>query len=527
MNEISAGDGRAIDNLKSEVDAATGAGSVAASRALSSISSRADLRMAMYNETARDGNEPPAVDALTAEKWAKLDASEFGRIRSKERQAAAVDHIAGNARVSPDYAAALERESPSLASSVKAISDEIAAQEFARDAAMAELARSAELEAGREARASKIDESALENVARVRAIELAKVGAHLSADVTRALADVSSAAVLAVEKQATATRMPEDGDAARSRAALKRPIIETELPDEIRHRFIVIEQKARLFGKGHTDFTFRGGAQRGEVAFSDAGRKLQTTHEDKATVATMLAVAQAKNWADISVSGSDAFRREVWIEGKLKGLEVRGYTPQKIDEQVVEKLRKERAGENTITVRNASIDGGKDAPKSQDIDGDTLSPKAQAGLQSAAEKLAAKGASQRFIDATTAKLTEQVEREQVFAGKVVDFGTAPYQFHDGRNISSYVTLDTDKGRKTVWGKGVETAMKESNTAVGDEIALRKVGGVSVSVAGANGARNSVVRNEWKAEPLAQYRLQQAARPAPAPSLPERAPRISR
>ncbi|MGQ3045042.1 MAG: LPD7 domain-containing protein, partial [Brevundimonas aurantiaca] len=57
----------------------------------------------------------------------------------------------------------------------------------------------------------------------------------------------------------------------------------------------------------------------------------------------MLRIAQHRGWSGIKVSGDDAFRREVWVQGRSLGLAVAGYKPTERDRQAA-KESTDRAG---------------------------------------------------------------------------------------------------------------------------------------------------------------------------------------
>ena len=67
--------------------------------------------------------------------------------------------------------------------------------------------------------------------------------------------------------------------------------------------------------------------------FRDHGRSLSSPQAYPDTVASMLRIAQHRGWSRIKVSGDDAFRREVWVQGRSVGLEVSGYKPTERDRQ--------------------------------------------------------------------------------------------------------------------------------------------------------------------------------------------------
>nr|WP_311530325.1 LPD7 domain-containing protein [uncultured Ralstonia sp.] len=105
----------------------------------------------------------------------------------------------------------------------------------------------------------------------------------------------------------------------------------------------------------------------GKPHFADAGPKLTTASDDRKTIADMVAVAKAKNWGAITATGSDEFRRNTWLEGRLQGVEVKGYAPLEADLALLDAAKREReglrisageapkpdAGGNTIAVETA------------------------------------------------------------------------------------------------------------------------------------------------------------------------------
>ena len=63
------------------------------------------------------------------------------------------------------------------------------------------------------------------------------------------------------------------------------------------------------------------------VAFEDKGNKLETRSNSEQIAESMVRIAEARGWDEIKVSGSDAFRREAWLEAAARGMHVNGYTP--------------------------------------------------------------------------------------------------------------------------------------------------------------------------------------------------------
>lgn len=81
---------------------------------------------------------------------------------------------------------------------------------------------------------------------------------------------------------------------------------------------------------------------------SEAGNSLHTTSPDKKIVSDMVAMAKAKNWSSIKLTGSQEFRREAWLQAESQGIKTTGYTARAEDKEIIEELRKQRR-ENSIS----------------------------------------------------------------------------------------------------------------------------------------------------------------------------------
>ena len=68
-------------------------------------------------------------------------------------------------------------------------------------------------------------------------------------------------------------------------------------------------------------------------------------------------------------------------------------------------------------------------------------------------------------------------------GRLVSFGSAPYQFDRRETPSFYVKLQTQEGERVLWGRDLERAISRSLSQVqrGDEVAVRQVGERPVTV----------------------------------------------
>jgi hypothetical protein len=62
-------------------------------------------------------------------------------------------------------------------------------------------------------------------------------------------------------------------------------------------------------------------------AFQDHGTKLTTLNEDAKVIQSLVTIARARKWEQITVKGTEEFRREIWFEATRAGLIVQGYKP--------------------------------------------------------------------------------------------------------------------------------------------------------------------------------------------------------
>lgn len=100
-------------------------------------------------------------------------------------------------------------------------------------------------------------------------------------------------------------------------------------PAELEQRFLI---KSRL---GTDKYLNRETEQE---AFRDTGSKIIVKPEARKLVAADVAkLADTKGWDKVAVTGSQSFRREVWQEANLRGIEVDGYKPTEQDKLALDK----------------------------------------------------------------------------------------------------------------------------------------------------------------------------------------------
>ena len=212
------------------------------------------------------------------------------------------------------------------------------------------------------------------------------------------------------------------------------------LPQSIRDRFVQDKQR----------FYFPDGAP----AFRDHGKRLTTGSENTEVIRSLVEIARTRGWEEITVAGTERFRREAWRQGRLAGLDVRGYKPS--------------APERAALVRSLARQG----PGAQmELEVPGSAPESDSAVR---EGAAPSGAA-RTPNARGAR--------DLILGKLLDHGRESYQFNPREAMSYFIELGTPEGKRTIWGKDLERAMKHSLTQpqIGDEIAMRRIGVERVTV----------------------------------------------
>jgi hypothetical protein len=207
------------------------------------------------------------------------------------------------------------------------------------------------------------------------------------------------------------------------------------VPEHVRERFVQV-------GK---HYYFADGAR----AFTDRGGRLTTPSENTEVIRSLVAIAEARGWSEITVRGTERFRKDVWFAARLAGLEVRGYRPTEFEQaHLVRTLSRDKGG-----THEGARDAFSDAER-REISADAQGEGARKEADAARER----------------------RHGGLLTGKLVDHGRATYR-HDPREPMSYfVKIETPRGDRTIWGVDLERAIKESlsRPQIGDEVALRAV-----------------------------------------------------
>ncbi len=141
------------------------------------------------------------------------------------------------------------------------------------------------------------------------------------------------------------------------------------------------------------------------VAFEDKGNKLETRSNSEQVAETMVTIARARGWDEIKVSGSETFRKEVWLEAAAHGMQVKGYTPSEQDKAELAK-------------RSRDVEANKVEPdkafRARETEAAPAAPKEGVSMRQAGENIRAATEAQAQADA---QATERQSRAQAFAQK--------------------------------------------------------------------------------------------------------------
>jgi hypothetical protein len=273
----------------------------------------------------------------------------------------------------------------------------------------------------------------------------AKVGAAVgAADTVRRTLNTADAAE---QRLAESTDAQSDREE-QTRLRLARA---TTVPDAVAERFLNVDDRYYFPDK--------------TLAFRDRGTKLKAETHNLEVIRSLVAIAESRDWQAISVTGTPEFRREVWREASLRGIDVRGYEAADLEREELRRAMERRHGPNVVSreslQRNAD-QREQDPAQAQSATGHSIQP-----------HRSERSGSQDMADVRTELLT----------GRLVESGAAPYKFDPKEGLSYYIKLQTDRGDRVVWGIDLERALVESQTEVkvGDVVAVENRGSKPVTV----------------------------------------------
>ena len=111
---------------------------------------------------------------------------------------------------------------------------------------------------------------------------------------------------------------PQLATATSTPSAAEKAAPERAVPEEVRRRFVQVKNR----------YYFPDGAR----AFTDRGTRLTTSSENTEVVRSLIQIAEVRGWSEVTVRGTERFRKEAWFAARLAGLEVRGYQPTEFEQ---------------------------------------------------------------------------------------------------------------------------------------------------------------------------------------------------
>ncbi len=143
------------------------------------------------------------------------------------------------------------------------------------------------------------------------------------------------------------------GSEAREAAPDRPDDLPSPYPQRIARKYYVAEGPAqtgerRVFADARGEY----------LAFKDEGHRLTTQREEATVVRDVVAIAQHREWSAVRVTGSEAFRREVWLEATTRGITVSGYEPTALDQAAQARRRAdlERRSAHRTRGRDATVE---------------------------------------------------------------------------------------------------------------------------------------------------------------------------
>lgn len=215
-----------------------------------------------------------------------------------------------------------------------------------------------------------------------------------------------------------------------------------DVPDAVKRRYYSEEPSFAPELRFYTDATGKS------PAFRDTGDRLVARETSPEVIKDIVAIARHRGWRAIEVRGQDDFRREVWLEARTAGLQVRGYKPAERD---LQELERRLAGRDANAVAPARHRGPTQETDPADARAAANDPRRQA---------------------TPARL----DYDKGVVGRLVESGVLPYKHRAGQELTPFVRVEQADGRQVeVWGVGLPAALERSGAKVGDEITLRRDG----------------------------------------------------
>lgn len=343
-------------------------------------------------------------------------------------------------------------------------------------------------QSGSAGRNQQLDAAAMDAVSARRRREFDAARSRLRDQVAR-----DNVELIRQQDASPGTDAPSKGNAT-SRAPLDQP------PERVRKRYLRAGNQYFL-----KDVPY-------QLAFEDLGPYLVTEHNRPDVVESMVDMASAKSWTRIRVSGHEAFRSEVWLQGTLLGIEVNGYEPKAADLARLADARQARPKNRMEFDASIPPAGTRSSPDDNSTPTKASASRAETpnDKSGTARPVSARPEQQsRPYRAESQVVSDEPETPRQYAGELREHGRAPYLHNPARSDSYYVAFRDARGTgRVVWGVDLERAMLASRAEPGDQVTLenlgRRVVAVKVPVLDdtgtvVGGQEKDVYRNTWQVD----------------------------
>lgn len=229
---------------------------------------------------------------------------------------------------------------------------------------------------------------------------------------------------------------PDQGELAQARRVM---------PEAVRERFVQIGNK----------YHFPDGTR----AFTDHGKRLTSPSENTEVIKSLVSIAEARGWSEITISGTDRFKKEAWFAARSVGLDVRGYSPTEFEQG---RLVRMLARAQTPNTGPAAVDRDRRPAINDD-------KAAATHRQGDVSSLSHEGTRERGRTLQT--------------GRLIDHGPAPYRHNPKNDASYFIRIETPTGEREIWGVDLKRALNQSlsRPRIGDEIGVRALKSDAVKV----------------------------------------------
>lgn len=226
-----------------------------------------------------------------------------------------------------------------------------------------------------------------------------------------------------------AAKQPEQADAkalAKIESDAERAALVARLETALKDRYIIKQAPVSVGDVkiGHTEYRFRGDTSR--VAFTESTFRLATDTNSPSVARSMVDVAQARSWKGLRVSGSEDFRRLVWLEASVRGVKAIGYEPNPADLDVLRREQQARQSNRIEPTPGPSAGAGAGSAEKSSVRGGGGRKAVVAAIEAIlVAKRVPEAQRNAVLAAATEKLAQRTRAGQETKVKVYDKAAQP------------------------------------------------------------------------------------------------------